>query len=163
MNFDDAYDALGPLALCSPENTEPAGAPAPAAANTAAARPAGGPRPGSRQVLGTDGRDFAYVGVVRLAGRALVECGHEHTNRDWPDGHGRPGATGCAREIIAGAARPATAEHHADRRARAWESLTRSTGFTAPASTIAAAKTTATADAAAYLAAVDTVRAATTN
>lgn len=120
---------------------------------------AAGVKPGTRRTTGAGGRDYRYIGIVRVGRTVIVECGHEHANRDWPRS-GDPGATGCARDIIDGAANPALAERRATKRARAWENLTRSTGFTTPAGTIAAAKTTAAADAAAYLATVDTVRAA---
>lgn len=119
-----------------------------------------GPRPGSRRVEGGNGREYWYVGVVRIGRKALVECGHQHTNRDWPGRHGTS-ATGCAREIIDGAARPETAEHYAQRRRQAWTALTRTAGHTHTAGTVQAAKDTAAANALEYLAAVDIVRAAT--
>jgi hypothetical protein len=159
MTDDDRYDELGPLALCGDEPTAEDLAGARKTGSAAATADRNRLRPGSRRVPGINDRDFRYVGVIRRADRIVVECGHEHTNRDWSTRENS--AVDCARDIIAGAVNPDFAERTAQRRRRAWESLTRSTGFTAPASTITAARITAADDAQAYLAAVATVRALT--
>lgn len=110
------------------------------------------PRPGSRRI------GDRYAGVVRRGRATLAECGHEHTNRDWTTSANGTSATDCARAILAGAANPTTAEHHADRLRRSWERLTSGAGFSAPAATIEAAKVASSAAADSYLAAVATVR-----
>jgi hypothetical protein len=145
---DDRYAELGPLAF------SPGPAPAPADPTPAAAAPVG-LRPGSRRVPGTNGRDFAYIGLVRDGHTVIVECGHTHNNRDWN------GATDCARAILAGAANPNVAAATAETIRYRWTGLTRAAGHTHGTATITAAKTAAHADADAYLAAVDTVRTAT--
>nr|WP_221374513.1 hypothetical protein [Actinoplanes polyasparticus] len=118
----------------------------------ALARPAARLTAGSRRVSSSSGdRDYRYIGVVRLDGKTLVECGHEHRNRDWS------GAVACARSIIDGARRPATATHVAGTFRTSWEGLTRGF-FTVPQSTIDQAKAEASASADAYLAAVEIVK-----
>jgi hypothetical protein len=120
---------------------------------------------GTRRVAGAGGRDFRYVGLVRIAGGVrgtgpvITECGHEHANRDWSTGAAGGSARDCARQIIAGANNPATAEHTARRLRTAPAGLTNGAGFTMPAGTIEAARATAEANAASYLAAVAAVAA----
>ncbi|MEU7591268.1 hypothetical protein AB0A95_33850 [Micromonospora sp. NPDC049230] len=124
-----------------------------AARNAARAQQA---RPGSRRA-----GDRRFIGLVRRGRAVLVECGHEHTNRDWTTGANGISAVDCARRIIAGAARPATADRYATETRNRWLALTGQAGFVHSAATIEAAKATAAADAAAYLAAVAAVRDAT--
>lgn len=151
LGIDPADAAAAQAANAAAERAEAEAAAAQRAA--AAAARAAAPRAGSRRV-----GDRAYVGVVRR-GRAIVaECGHEHTNRDWTTGANGTSATDCARAILAGAANPTTAEHHATRLRNAWTALASAAGHAYPASVIAAAQVTAAAGADSYLSAVSTVR-----
>lgn len=131
-----------------------------APAEAPAKRPAPtGPRASTRRVAGgVDGRDFAYVGLVKLGRKVLAECGHEHANRDWSTGVAGGSAKSCAESILDGARRPATAEHVAGRLRTAPVGLRPGAGFAHPAGTIEAARAAAEANAAGYLAAVATVR-----
>lgn len=119
---------------------------------------------GTRRVDAGGERDFRYVGLVRYAGRRgvapiITECGHEHTNRDWSTGAAGGSARDCARQIIAGARNPATAQDTARRLRNAPVGLANGAGFIAPVATLAGARATAEANAGSYLAAVAAVRA----
>jgi len=146
---DDRYDELGPLAFAPDDTIEIEQPPVDVPRDTC------GLRPGSRRVASSSGdRDYRYIGVVRLDGRPIAECGHEHRNRDWN------GATDCARAVLAGAANPNVAAAAAGTICDRWMPLTHATGHTYSKTTIDAAKTAAHTDAATYRAAVDTVRTA---
>jgi hypothetical protein len=161
---DDAED-LCPVTGMTRAERDAAGD-APAEAPPAPVRPAAPVVAGTRRVPGANDRDFRYVGVVRVnggrggsTGRIVAECGHEHANRDWSTGAAGGSAKDCARQIIAGAQNPATAEHTAKRIRTAPTGLRPGAGFQHPAGTIEAAAAIATSNAEAYLAAVATVRA----
>lgn len=132
----------------------------PEAPATPARRPAPtGLRVSTRRVAGgVDGRDFAYVGLVKLGRTVIADCGHEHANRDWSTGVAGGSAKSCAESILDGARRPATAEHVAGRLRTAPIGLRPGAGFEHPAGTIEAAKAAAEKNAAGYLAAVAAVR-----
>jgi hypothetical protein len=152
---DDWAAALGmteaELAAVPAAETE---APAPARKPT----PAGLRASTKRVAGGADGRDWSFVGVVRL-GRAIVaECGHLHANRDWPTGTVTGSAKSCAERILDGARRPAAAEHNARQLRTAPLGLHPAAGFQHPAGTIEAAREIAEKNEASYLAAVVAVR-----
>jgi hypothetical protein len=118
-----------------------------------------GPRASTKRVAGgADGRDWSYVGLVKLGRKVVAECGHLHANRDWPAGVAGGSAKSCAESILDGARRPATAEHTAKRIRTAPLGLRPAAGFQHPAGTIEAAREIAEKNEATYLAAVAAVR-----
>jgi hypothetical protein len=135
-------------AAAAPEAPAPAKRPAPAGLRVSTRRVAGG----------VDGRDFAYVGLVKLGRTVVAECGHEHANRDWAATVAGGSAKSCAESILDGARRPATAEHVARKIRTAPLGLRPAAGFQHPAGTIEAARAAAEKNEAGYLAAVATVR-----
>jgi hypothetical protein len=153
----DAPEVIAAQAANAAREADEAAALATAAAARKAAR-AAQPRAGSRQT-----GDRRFAGVVRVGRTVLVDCGHEHTNRDWTTGTGGRSAVDCAQRILAGAANPATADRYATETRNRWIALTSAAGHVHTAATIAAAKAAAAEDADAYLAAVATVRARTTS
>jgi hypothetical protein len=72
---------------------------------------------------GRNGRDIAYVGVLRRGSRIVVECGHRHTNRDASTRTGGTSASDCIRELARAALRPNFLEHQAQQIATAWTRL----------------------------------------
>jgi hypothetical protein len=118
-----------------------------------------GLRVSTRRVAGgADGRDWSYVGLVKLGRRVVAECGHLHANRDWSATVAGGSAKSCAESILDGARRPATAEHVAKRIRTAPLGLRPGAGFQHPAGTIEAAREIAEKNEASYLAAVAAVR-----
>lgn len=148
--YADPVSGLGVAELMAPPAAEP----------TPARRPTPtGLRVSTRRVAGgVDGRDFAYVGLVKLGRRVVAECGHEHANRDWSATVAGGSAKSCAESILDGARRPATAEHVAKRIRTAPLGLRPAAGFEHPAGTIEAARAAAEKNTATYLAAVAAVR-----
>ncbi len=117
----------------------------------------------TRRVASSSGhRDYRYIGLIRRGRRGpiVAECGHEHTNRTDSTKPGGRSAVDCAYDVLEGAADPAIAEHVSMRWADRWQALTRGTGHTYTAETIAKTRAASAADAQAYLAAVEAARAA---
>jgi hypothetical protein len=85
----------------------------------------------------TPGGVHTYTGLLRDGRTVIAECGHQHTNRTTS---GRStSAADCMRLILKAVANDATRASLVDNARTAWLSLTRG-GFTAPTSTIEAAK-----------------------
>lgn len=99
-----------------------------------------------------------WIGVLQDCGVAFVWCGHEHHNRDVSTRSGGEAAQVCARMILEGARNENIAQSRAQQFRTAYLALTSGAGFTAPASTIEAAKKHGEERAAAYLALVAEVR-----
>lgn len=116
-------------------------------------------RIGYRQDDSYSGDRPRWIGLLRVAGTVLVECGHAHINRDDSSATAGEAARVCARMILAGARRPAVAAGRAEQMRNAWARLAGDAGFAAPASVIEKAKVESADRATAYLALVDQVRA----
>lgn len=99
-----------------------------------------------------------WVGVLKIGKTTLVECGHTHHNRDFSTSTYGEAAQVCARAILDGARRPATAEHRANQLRNAWLRLTTGAGFTFSDTVIEATKQAAAERASAYLILVEQVR-----
>jgi hypothetical protein len=99
-----------------------------------------------------------WVGVVHVDGRPLIECGHEHENRDMTTTGGGKAAVVCAREILDGARKPATADHVAGRMRTAWQRVNTGAGFVQPAGWLDRVKRAGADAAADYLRRVAIVR-----
>lgn len=99
-----------------------------------------------------------WVGVLREGRTIVVECGHEHDNRDVTTS-GSIGAQVCAGEILDGSRRPATADYVADRKRTAWQRINTGAGFVQPAGWLDKAKSACAESAADYLTRVAAVRA----
>lgn len=107
---------------------------------------------------GTAHDGYTYTGVLRHNGRAVVECGHQHTNRDMSSGANGRSAADCARDVLAGARNAHTAASNTAGFRDRWLKLTRG-GFVTPESVIDAARASAAQAADAYEAAVAATRA----
>lgn len=64
---------------------------------------------------------YWWVGLVRCNGQVVVECGHEHFNRDTSTGTNGRSARDCAERIIRGAELDTAAQHHASQIRTAWQ------------------------------------------
>lgn len=112
---------------------------------------------GTRRINLGNGQ-HAYTGVLRHNGRIVVECGHQHTNRDVTSGINGRSASDCARDVLAGARNDHTARHNAQTMRNGWLKLTRG-GFVTSKTTIDKAKMHAAQRADAYGSAVAATRA----
>ncbi len=100
-----------------------------------------------------------WAGVVRVGRAVLVDCGHEHDNRDMSTSAGTA-ATVCAREILDGARRPATCDQIAERKRTAYARVRTGAGFVQPTGWLNGLKDSCARAAEDYRARVAVVRAA---
>lgn len=109
---------------------------------------------GTRRVTVAGG--YRYIGQLRDGRAVLVECGHEHDNRNQSTRTSGESATDCMVMTLRATALPALREDRINGYQAAWQRLTRNP-FGVPASTIEAAKADSACAADAYAHLVDHV------
>jgi hypothetical protein len=102
--------------------------------------------------IGTRRDGDRYVGVLRNGHNVIAECGHRHANRDLDGSVGGRSARTCITRVVRSTVRTEIRDTFAAEIRQSWQHLTR--GFQVPASTIAAARVQADADAGAFVALV---------
>lgn len=115
-------------------------------------------RPQHLLVAGTQRDEDSYTGVVRLARKVIVECGHRHTNRDITTKANGRSARDCADRLLRAAHRPAYAEEVIAALRNAWMQMRGPWATTA--GQLQRAKVACTADADKIAATIDQLRAA---
>lgn len=100
---------------------------------------------GTTVSVGTRSNGSTYTGVIKAGRHILVDCGHEHDNRDMTGVRGRS-ARDCIALLVKAATNTATADGLVHAAETAWQRLTGGFYFV-PAATVAVAKAAAPADA----------------